>query len=1053
MKRWTLILICLGYLSSSLATQHDSFLVTGDAVTEMASYEHLLETPNFFTRVFPLNMNPNLVLVPRTNSGWFFGLLGLYQVPFDNQLDYAVLDPRPNSYLLGPNSSIHSLDPDRVLGGGAYLGYVFPYTGRDIKFEVTYLTENTSDSVVPPGGGVLWTPLPLYDLATQASSATTGYNPDLGQAIVTVGQRFFGGTRFRLHTAMGAKVAYINRDLTTTYRGLSSPPPFNLITGNAAVKEKSKFSGGGPAIQVDGAYFVTKDFALAAHLTNSILIGGIKSQNAFTHDILPNLDTIIDLKSASRAVPNIDGKVGLLYEHEFCGSFSKIQVELGYEFNHFFNAFDNYRSAGTAFEPMLTPRHIKGIHDFTVEGPYLSVGLAGISCPSNVVIDPAFVTVPRFNGGFILGIGAGYWQVGHNQQDYAIRDPQPETQVFVPSMRSTLSRVQSDYSFAGLFRLGYMLRNTPYDIMFNYDQTQSSTISKTTVPTPSLDLPPPNGTIWPILSIPTFAVQGIRIFANHAQANLKFNYTTANLEVGQSINAGSLVWLRAFEGLQYAHINSDLHVTYNNLLNFTGIVFPEENVVQESHFNGLGPRVGLDMALPVRNFALVSQLAGGFLYGSLNSTLRDAVSRGTLGVVTVPPVTLGTGINSGRQFSPLLDLKVGLSYGFNFLGSTRWTLDIGYMATHYFNAVTTFRHATNNAAIFVKQVDDITINGPYLNLSATGFSSCPPDCGSREFLSVVVPELKGGLEFAAELLYLQTHVHNTDYGIVDPTPFRFTLNDTLNPSQASRVQTVMPSFATGYRLHMGYIFPLTANDVSVNYTSFQESDNNFISAPAEGVVFTITNGNFANDVIPANFPVFANRATAQADFKWKTANAEFGRRIKFHQLMTRFFAGLTYAKVDEDIHITYTDGQSLAGNSVPFDILNQENDFNGVGPRFGVSADLGFGCGFSFTGLIGTDLLVGRIDSGLAERNSSEEVDVLNPDRRTRLVPEVDAKLGISAAVPLYCSQASLELGYQINHYFNVKDSLRFTDYFSSFVKMDQDIGFHGPYVRLQINL
>ncbi len=105
---------------------------------------------------------------------------------------------------------------------------------------------------VAPSGGTLWTPLPLYDLTTQALTASSVFKPRVGQAILTLGQRIFGGTRFRLHPAMGIKYATIDRVLDTTYTGITSPhfiPPVPFQS--AFVHEKSLFNGGGPAVQID----------------------------------------------------------------------------------------------------------------------------------------------------------------------------------------------------------------------------------------------------------------------------------------------------------------------------------------------------------------------------------------------------------------------------------------------------------------------------------------------------------------------------------------------------------------------------------------------------------------------------------------------------------------------------------------------------------------------------------------------------------------------------------------------------------------------------------
>jgi hypothetical protein len=185
MKKWILTLICLGYLTPSFATQHDSFLVSGDDINEVALYDHGLETPNFFTRIFPLNMNPDLVLIPRTNSGFMFGVTGYAQRAHDNQLDYVIIDPNSSAFLVGPNSTIHAVeDPGYEFGYGAYIGYIFPYTGRDLKLDLSYFNVNTTNRTIAPQGGVLWTPITLYDQTIQALTATTTYKPQIANAFL-----------------------------------------------------------------------------------------------------------------------------------------------------------------------------------------------------------------------------------------------------------------------------------------------------------------------------------------------------------------------------------------------------------------------------------------------------------------------------------------------------------------------------------------------------------------------------------------------------------------------------------------------------------------------------------------------------------------------------------------------------------------------------------------------------------------------------------------------------------------------------------------------------
>lgn len=1059
MKKWIYTLICLGYFTATYATDHASFLVTGEDIQEMKYYDHILETPNFFTRIYPENLNPNLVLIPRTNSGFNFGVMGFYQRPFDNQLDYTISDPVFSLFSISRASTIKALDPDYEFGYGAYLGYIHPYMGRDVRLEAFNFTGDADDATTAPPGSRLWTPLALYDATNQALHAIAHLGTDVEQAKLMIGQYIFGGTRFHLHPALGVKYASINRELDTTYENAFS---FGAPIGTSHVEQKNRFSGLGPAVQVDGKYFFTPRFGLVGHLTSAILSGKIRSEIRYVDEQIPPDSAAINLKSTDRAVPNLDGQLGLLFHHPFCGSHTALDIEVGYEFNHFFNAIDTYRSTG---ERPFTPFHVKHVHDFTLDGPYFSIGISGIACPSDVVIDPIMVTVPRLEGGFIFGVGAGYFSVSHNQQDYALLDPTAfsitPVGLATPTLNGTLRNVEVDYAYGLMLTAGYVFGGSPYDIQAHYRQTTAKDSDTTFAPS--------TGGVWTILSTPLFDAPNSRAIATDAKANISFNFHDGNVEFGQTINADSLIWLRIFGGVQFASINSNFHTTYNNVQNFNVFspIFPEENIVQKSNFSGFGPRLGFDMTLPVLGFGLSSQLAGGFLLGSIDSSYKDEFPTAVVGEDTFPGGVLGTRIDSETKTSPFVTVKVGLAYTWNFFTRTKWTLDLGYMATQYFNAATTFRHLTNNAAVYAKQVHDVNVAGPYLNLTIFGFGGCPPDCIIREPYPAFAPILRGGFEFAAEGLYLRAHAANLDFAIVDPAPVSIPAVGIptilpLNPSSLSKMRVIPTDYEFGYRLHLGYIFPLSANDVSINFTDYKASAFKSVVAPPGGVIWTITNGN-ASDVFNVAlfpFPVLAARAEASADFTWQSGNLELGRRLKFYQLMTRFFAGVSYARIIEDITITYADGQTV-GSVTPIgfipissDVLTQRNSFYGIGPRLGAAADLALGCGFSIIGQAGTDLLVGNIDTGLLEESSSGASTALNPDRRTRLVPAVDAKLGLAFTVPLRdCAQVGLEIGYQANHYFNVKDSLRFSDNFSTFLKQDQDISFDGPYVRLQINI
>lgn len=997
---------------------------------------------------------------------------------------------------------MREISPDYNFAYGAYLGYVYPYTGRDIRFSFMLLDNNVSDSITAPIDGTIWAPLALYDQTTEATSAFARYTTSIEYAKLMMGQFIFAGTRLRLHPSIGLEYAGISRQLRTDYLGASGilTAPF----GDSFVNQKSNFNGIGPAVQFDVTYFVAPHFGIAGHLTNAILIGSISSEIRYHEDLLLTTavdaapaDTVINLKSADRAVVNLDGKLGIVFEYPFCNSNAKFDFEIGYEFNHFFNAVDTYRSAAGVFlagdpdeQPVFndTPLHIKHPHDLTLDGPYARLGIEGIACPDNVVIDPVCVTVPKLDGGFVFGIGAAYYRLGHNHTDFALLDPSPTLitdpvldpavpAIFVPSTKATLKDASNDESYGLMIDIGYIFRNTPYDITGHFEGLNSNDTDKV--------IAPDAGVIWPILVTPFFTSNQTGIFARRADARLKNTYYEAHVDVGQAISAENLAWFRVFEGIEYARLYSDMHVTYDRLtsppiatdipdLPPLTLSYRQADVVQKTRFNGYGPRFGIDMALPMGWFNLVSEFAGGFLFGNVDSTYSDTYESGVLtlvpDVVFIPGGALGAQLDSQNVVSPFLDMKIGFGFGFDFFASTKWTVELGYKAAHYFNAAATFRHVTNNAAVFVKQVDDITIAGPYLNVSVSGFGTCPPDCKPRDPYCVIVPELKGGLEAAIEYLYVRPNTTNIDFALTDPAPTfavnielvdppQFAPSFELNPSSRSTMRFLTPQFDSGYRAHVGYIFPLTSNDISINFVDYEESTNDHAMAPPFGLLWTLTNGSFGT-VSPVDttfFPIAANRADVKVDFNWQTGNVEFGKRIKFYNLMTRIFGGLTYAKVSENIKIVYTDGFAISPDLLPTPVLEdtilQGNDFSGFGPRIGLSGDFGFGCGFSLIGLVATDLLAGTFNSSFHEISFSGDTASINPTKRTRLAPAVDAKMGLAYTIALKdCAQISLEAGYQINHYFNAKDSIRFTSNSNAFIKQDQDISFDGPYGRLQIN-
>jgi hypothetical protein len=198
---------------------------------------------------------------------------------------------------------------------------------------------------------------------------------------------------------------------------------------------------------------------------------------------------------------------------------------------------------------------------------------------------------------------------------------------------------------------------------------------------------------------------------------------------------------------------------------------------------------------------------------------------------------------------------------------------------------------------------------------------------------------------------------------------------------------------------------------------------------------------------------------------------DVGSRIRLHPFM-----GLRYAHINTQEIGTYAGGGDssavfgASSNGIPSvfptsssssENSELENTFNGIGPRFGSDAQVNLGQGFSIRGRLGLSALIGsrKIDnSGLityydvddAAVGSFQATD--NSDSQTRVVPEIDGRLGLNYTYNFASNMAlGVEAGWQATNYFNVvADSLN-TDTGES--AGNSNFAIQGPYARLQLDI
>jgi hypothetical protein len=208
--------------------------------------------------------------------------------------------------------------------------------------------------------------------------------------------------------------------------------------------------------------------------------------------------------------------------------------------------------------------------------------------------------------------------------------------------------------------------------------------------------------------------------------------------------------------------------------------------------------------------------------------------------------------------------------------------------------------------------------------------------------SVYVPSQKGGFKIAIDPLYLRK-------------------NDVTNLGESV--------YDWGTYAQIGYLFPATGNDLTVDYTYLRTGDKESMDLDA--------------------------------------SNIEIGQRLTTGAFDVRLFTGVRYA------HLNYA-----LDASTPEAKQSLTNLFHGFGPRMG--ADVRYQLGnCSCLGLdthINASFLMGTV-------STSAQNDLIGiSSSMKRIVPELDAKLGVDYTYPIPGGNKSalvVEVGYQTNNYFN----------------------------------
>lgn len=308
-----------------------------------------------------------------------------------------------------------------------------------------------------------------------------------------------------------------------------------------------------------------------------------------------------------------------------------------------------------------------------------------------------------------------------------------------------------------------------------------------------------------------------------------------------------------------------------------------------------------------------------------------------------------------------------------------------------------------------------------LTTSLGVFASTPT--GVQPF-QVTVPDIKAGFDFTLTGLYLQ------------PTASDSQLFYTRTYSDGAFTDhSVEPDYSPAFGLGIGYAFKNSGNDMRLNWTHLNSSDDANVNASGSfgvGTPLDATSGN--------------------VKFKYDAVDLDFGQYLNIGtRLQTRWFAGARFAQITQDQTSTFA---IVTGTTPPSNVQQATSKFTGIGPRLGVDGNYYLGNNMGFVTQLAASLLVGNTESNTVVTNS---YSIDNPSQ-SRVVPALDGKLGFDYSKAIHNGgRFTLEAGYQISEYFNALDRtsnstppiLLSSPYVPSGTT-SSNVGFQGPYLSVK---
>lgn len=319
---------------------------------------------------------------------------------------------------------------------------------------------------------------------------------------------------------------------------------------------------------------------------------------------------------------------------------------------------------------------------------------------------PCDITVPKYAGGFRIGIEGLYLSPTLADNDYVSRQL---TGVFNGAGDYKSHTVDFDYQWGYKVDLAYLFPGTGNDVTIAWTDIEFDNSDSQTLITGGPDVG------FGIATITFIPVTGFNPDATAnttdmtVSARYDVDYQAFDLELGQAMLFMDRVMMRFHAGIRYAELDTKLRInTVQEDPANAGNFF---NLSQEgsSDWDGVGIRVGANGAWMIGSgFSLTGALSTSVLVGDAE---RSVSSVYTDDFTPANDVTQTLKVDFDNRVVPNVEARLGLNYKYVFTNQTELELEAGYQIANYFDVDHKLTGALSSGA------SDVGMHGGYLRLA------------------------------------------------------------------------------------------------------------------------------------------------------------------------------------------------------------------------------------------------------------------------------------------------------------------------------------------------